>query len=146
MENKGFTLLELLITIAILTILMTISIVAINPARQFSKAHDAKRASDINEILSAIGQYASDNKGALPPAITTSAQSISNTEADLCSTLVTLYLASLPVDPLTNNGASVTDCGLAYNTNYTIVKSNTDNRVTVSAPATEIGSPISVTR
>jgi hypothetical protein len=56
-------------------------------------------------------------------------------------------MAALPVDPLTNNGAPVTDCTAAYNTNYTIVQSAANSRITVSAPATEIGAvDISVTR
>lgn len=142
----GFTLIELLISISIITILLTLTITLINPARQFSKANNAKRYSDINAILNAIGQYAADNKGAIPTAITTSTQTISNTGANICSSLVPLYLASLPVDPSTNNGAAITDCESAYNTTYSIMKGATDNRVTVSAPGAEVGETISVTR
>ncbi len=137
-QNAGFTLIELLIVIAILTTLITATIVVLNPGIQFSKANNVKRDSDINAILSAIGQYAADNKGALPAAITTTPQNIANTGANLCSVLVTQYMASLPEDPLTNGGKPITNCSSAYNTNYTVVKSGTDNRVTVSAPATEI--------
>ena len=37
--------------------------------------------------------------------------------------------------------------GGGYNTNYTILRSANDNRITVAAPATELGiTPISVTR
>src|SRR4029078_6209619 len=97
----------------------------------------------------AIDQYAADNKGALPagiPDTTAGAGTISDTDVDICATLVTQYLAALPVDPLTGSGARVSNCGAAYNTNYQVVKSTTDNRVTVSATAAELGESISVTR
>lgn len=136
--KKGFTLIELLVTIAVLTTLITATLVAINPGTQFAKANNVKRYSDINAILSAIGQYAADNKGSLPSGITTTPQTISNTGADICSVLVTQYIADLPVDPLTNSGKPISNCAVAYTTNYTVVKGATDNRITVSAPATQI--------
>lgn len=144
--SKGFTLIELLVVIGILAVLLAITLIAINPARQFSQANNTKRSSDVNAILNAVGQYAADNKGALPAGITTTAQTISNTGANICTDIVTQYMAALPVDPLTNNGTPVTDCAVAYTTNYTIVRSATDNRITVTAPAAELTQTISVTR
>ncbi len=145
-ERRGFTLIELLVVIGILAVLLAITLIAINPARQFSQANNTKRSSDVNAILNAVGQYAADNKGTLPTGITTAAQTVSNTGADICASLVTQYLAALPVDPLTNNGTPVTNCAAAYNTNYTIVRSAADNRLTVTAPAAELNAVISVTR
>lgn len=147
-QQKGFTLIELLVVIGILAVLLAIVLVAINPARQFSQANNTKRASDVNAILNGIHQYAADNKGALPAGITTTAQTISNTGANICAALVTTYLAALPVDPSVNNGAPVTDCAAAggYNTGYNVVKSATDNRITVTAPSAELSQTISVTR
>lgn len=146
MGRKGFTLIELLVVIGILAVLLAITLIAINPARQFSQANNTKRASDVNAILNAIGQFAADNRGTLPTGITTAAQNVANTGADICSSLMTQYLAALPVDPLTNNGAPVTNCAAAYDTAYTVVRSAADNRITVSAPAAELGATISVTR
>lgn len=156
-ERRGFTLIELLVVIGILAVLLAITLIAINPARQFSQANDTKRASDVNAILNAIDQYAADNKGALPGTIPTTAAVIGSDvvggQVDLCNALVTKYLAALPVDPLTNNGTPVSQdpltgqCPTTYNTNYTVVKSAADNRITISAPATEIAAQdISVTR
>ncbi len=155
--RRGFTLIELLVVIGILAVLLAITLIAINPARQFSQANDTKRASDVNAILNAIDQYAADNKGALPggDTIPTTAAVIGSAvgQVDLCSALVTKYLAALPVDPLTNNGTPISldpatgACPTTYNTNYTVFKSAADNRITVSAPATEIAAQdISVTR
>lgn len=155
--RKAFTLIELLVVIGVLAVLLAITLIAINPARQFSQSNDTKRSSDVNAILNAVHQYAADNKGALPGGITATAKLIQlsnppdgTTDADICADLVPTYLAALPVDPLTNNGAPITDCTggvpATYNTNYTIV-SNANNRITVTATATEIAAAdISVTR
>ena len=145
--KAGFTLVERLIVIGILVVLLAIVLIALNPARQFSQAKNTARSSDVNAILNAVHQYAADNKGQVPGAITGVVQNISGTAANICAILVPLYLAQLPVDPNTNNGVPVTtDCALPYDTNYQIVKSATNNRITVSATAAELGVVISVTR
>lgn len=146
--NKGFTLIELLVVIGILAVLLAITLIAINPANQFAKANNTKRRSDVNAILNAVNQYMADNKGVLPTGITTTARTISNTagEADLCTVLVPKYIAALPVDPQTNNGQEVSNCGAAYNTNYHIIQSTADSRISVSAPGAELSESIAVTR
>lgn len=144
--RKGFTLIELLVVIGILAILLTITLIAINPARQFSQSNNTKRRSDVNTILNAVNQYMADNKGQLPAGITTTAQNVSDTGADLCVTLVSDYLAALPVDPTVNKGAAVSTCGSPYDTGYTIVRSATNSRITVAAPGAELSDVISVTR
>ena len=150
LNQKGFTLIELLVVIGILAILLAITLIAINPARQFSQANNTKRSSDVNAVLNAVNQYMADNKGALPPGITTTAQEITATGGvDLCTVLVPQYIAALPVDPLTNNGDPVTasECTTAYETNYTITQlGGGSNRLTVAAPAAELGATIEVTR
>ncbi len=55
--NRGFTLIELIVTVSILAILVTILIVAINPAEQLARARDSKRAGDLDAIRSAITLY-----------------------------------------------------------------------------------------
>jgi prepilin-type N-terminal cleavage/methylation domain-containing protein len=153
--RKGFTLIELVVVIAILAILLTITLIAINPARQFALANDTQRGSDVNAILNAINQYSSDEKGQLPgdglgpggtDLITTTPRNISSTDANLCSILVTKYIAALPGDPTTGSGTPVTDCTQSYDTNYTVVKSGgIDARITVSATG-QMTTTISATR
>lgn len=147
---KGFTLIELLVVIGILAILLAITLIAINPARQFSQSNDTKRASDVNAILNAINQYMADNQGSLPTGITTTANTIQATTFNtMCSALVPTYIASLPADPLTNNGTPVAeaDCtGTTWNTGYTVRQVSGSNRITVAAPAAEIQDTIDVTR
>lgn len=153
-RKRGFTLIELLVVIGILAVLLAIVLVAINPARQFAQANDTKRSADVNAILNAIHQYAVDNGGQPPQGLANpDTDYILNiaTLPDFCTDLVPTYIAALPVDPLTNNGTPVTDCAtVGWNTNYTISRSGTDNRITVTATATETGDDpdddISVTR
>ena len=151
--SSGFTLIELLVVIGILAILLAITLIAINPARQFSQSNDTKRNSDVSAILNAINQYMADNRGSLPTGVwSDTAQTIASGYSSwttFCSELVPQYIAALPVDPLENNGTpvSATDCTgtTAWDTGY-IVATTTNNRLTVSAPQAEIATTIFVTR
>lgn len=145
-SKKGFTLIELLVVIGILAVLLTITLVAINPARQFSQANNTKRNSDVNAILNAISQSIADNNGVVPAGITTTALEIADTGANICAELVPRYMAALPADPTVNNGTSVTNCAAAYTTGYNVVLGASDNRITVTAPSAELGETIAVTR
>lgn len=149
-NHKGFTLIELLVVIGILAILLSIVLIAINPARQFGQANDTRRRSEVTQILNAIGAYSADNRGVLPAAITALADdtpaAISNTGADLCADLVPNYIPALPQDPQQGTGTAITNCAAAYDTGYT-VSHDAGGRVTVAAPLTEQATPaISNTR
>jgi len=146
-SSKGFTLIELLVVIGILAVLLAITLIAINPAKQFAQANNTKRRSDVNAILNAVNQYMADNRGTVPAAITATATEISDAGADLCSILVPEYVAQFPVDPQTNNGDPIPDtCPVGYTTGYEISQSAADNRITVDAPDAELGETITVTR
>lgn len=153
--SKGFTLIELLVVIGILAVLLAITLIAINPARQFAQANDTKRRSDVNAILNAVNQYMADNSGQVPAGITAVVQTIADPDiavpddgADICSLLVPQYIAALPTDPTTGDDEAVAEanCALVYNTGYTIVQSAANNRITVAATPEIAGAVISVTR
>ncbi|MBU2632269.1 type II secretion system GspH family protein [Patescibacteria group bacterium] len=146
--QRGFTLIELLIVIGILAILLAITLIAINPQRQFQMANDTQRKSDVNAVLNAISQYVTEHNGQLPAGITATSSAISAAGADLCTTLAPTYIADLPVDPIAGVKADATKpctdaANNAYVTGYTVSANN--NRVTVSAVG-EITTDISVTR
>lgn len=58
MRGKGFTLVELLVTISILAVLMTLALISYQNIQK--NARDARRKSDIVSIQSALEQYHSD--------------------------------------------------------------------------------------
>jgi len=144
-NNKGFTLIEILLVIGVLSILFSILTIAIDPAKQFGRANNAKRKSDIVAILNAIGAYTADNKGVLPSGITTTVATITDLAngANICALLTPKYIPSLPTDPSLKTN-DITVC-TNYNTGYTIVK-DANNRVTIAAPYQENNEVISITR
>lgn len=62
-NQKGFTLVELLIVIVIISILAVVIFVALNPGERFGQSRDAVRQNDVQEILSAVKLYQVDNGG-----------------------------------------------------------------------------------
>jgi len=145
--KKGFTLIELLVVIGILAILLAITLIAINPARQFGQANNTRKRSDVLQVLNAIHQYVAENKGQLPPNLSALAvatpTNLSNTGVDLCANLMPSYIPALPTDPSLNTSA-ITDCAV-YDTGYQITR-DAQNRITVSSPVVINGETVTVTR
>ncbi len=143
-NEKAFTLIELLLVVAIIATLAVVVFVALNPAQRLKDSKDARRTSDIDTILSAVHEYIIDNKGALPTSspqaevqLGTSASGCAistggcSAVAAACydmSTLLNKYLKSMPIDPT----------GTAAGTKYTITV-DANNIVTVKACAADTG-------
>jgi len=148
-KNKGFTLIELLVVIGILAILLAITLIAINPARQFGQANNTKRRSDVLQILNGIHQYVAENQGQLPAEVsglTADARLMFNSGnfPNLCGQLMTNYLPALPTDPSLNT-SNITSCTGVWSTGYEISRDSA-NRITVLAPTTDNAASISATR
>lgn len=165
--RKGFTLLEMLLVIAIIAILASIVIVAINPAKQIGDANNAQRSSDVLSILNAVHQYQIDQSGSITPLSIPEATSpvcetdgeIICTESSPCtgsnhnSELPELlaevdeasYLSGIPVDPLVS-ATTTGDWEPTEDSGYMIVRDSASKRITVCAPFAENGETISVTR
>lgn len=99
--KRGFTLVELLITISIIVLLSTIGIITYSQV--FKNGRDAKRQSDLKQIQSALEQYRAD-QGFYPPAINfATAVSLTNctgkTPPPPCTVNKT-YLKEIPHDPI----------------------------------------------
>lgn len=148
-NERGFTLIEILIVIGMLAILATIVLVAINPLRQFAQARNTQRQANVAAILNAVGNRIADNRGVF--AASGSACAFSNEEArpisntdtinglDLRPCLVPNYIPELPTDPLGhpyfNTCGTDLDCtNGSYNTGYTIRQDPGTARITVCAP------------
>ena len=156
--NKGFTLIELIIVVAIIGLIAAAAFVAIDPAKRIGNANNAQRWEDITAIVDAIMKYTVDNSGTMPPGVaddlTSNSPTVidvkggdedgtndctwaSGTTVDISSGLVPNYLATMPLDP----GATGAD-----ETEYFIVYDSSAGRVRVAACDTYDSASIYVQR
>jgi prepilin-type N-terminal cleavage/methylation domain-containing protein len=63
--RSSFTLIELLIVLAIVTILSVVVIVTLNPAELLRQSRDSNRLSDLATLNSALGMYNTDIGGSM---------------------------------------------------------------------------------
>lgn len=144
---EGFSLIEILVVVALIVILSTITIVAINPGKNFRDTRNAQRSSDVNAILNAVTQYTTDGK-VLPTGIMAcnpddwkigtpigTATGNVNLGAILTGTGDADYMVSIPIDPSVGN---------AEDTGYVICTIGT--RVQIAAPNAEDDKVIAVKR
>ncbi len=134
--RSGFTLMELLIVVALIGALVSVVMQAINPHRQLAQTRDAQRRSDVLTILMAFYQYTLDNEGVMPPIPygQENARPICKVTAESCQNGINLrilsgtYLAEIPFDPREPSAST--------GTNYYMF-AHDSSRVTVFAPGTE---------
>jgi prepilin-type N-terminal cleavage/methylation domain-containing protein len=144
-QKKGFTLLEILLVIALIGILVTIIIVVLNPKSRFASARNDTRQSDIKKIEGALIQYRLQ-EGSYPAGLTTTLQEICDPDIANPSTncgininlsvLVPIYLQSIPQDP--------NDKDTTGGNGYQVAVDTTRNIVAVKAIQAESSATISI--
>jgi type IV pilus assembly protein PilA len=92
-QRSGFTLLELLITIAIIGILISVSVVSYAAAQR--KSRDSRRMSDLKAIQAGFEQYYANNNGTYNAS---------------CSVDTTYMPAGMPTDPQPGKSYDVFNC------------------------------------
>ena len=154
--KAGFTLIEILIVIALIAILATIVVVAINPGKRFTEANNTARRAHLVSMVNAIGLRIIDNKGVYADTgctdIPNAPTMIASTGGyDLAACLVPDHIGVLPTDPTGGTTGGTCTPSWTNETNYDIcyrISKNSAGRITIAAPYAE-GNPaptISVTR
>jgi len=95
--KRGFTLVELLVVMAILAIMTVVMIGILNPIALADKGYDARRKKDLGRIRVAFEEYYSD-KGCYPKAADISGI-YGLTDKSNCSKSMFPWLAPWPCDP-----------------------------------------------
>lgn len=148
-QKNGFTLIELIIVLTIISFLLTIIFWALRPLERFSQARNSQRWAEINSLLNAVLNYRVDNQGKFPQGITTDWQVLgtatsncsicgSNAVAclDLSSSLSKKYIGVVPFDPL-NGSDEIT---------YYAIKKTSEDNVQVKACSAELQEIIELIR
>lgn len=99
-ENKGFTLVELLLVIALIGILSGVILGVLNIPGMRSKTRDSQRIADMKKIQIALGIYYVDNRRF--PA------------TENLAALSPAYLDNIPADPATGGNYCYASNGVEY--------------------------------
>jgi len=124
MNNKGFTLVELIATIALLAVISIISFVSINAVIDSSKINECNAL--VNSIKSATKEYVSDNRYNLDEISSYMIEGDDKKYNFPASILVNTKKISSPIiDPFdddenTNNVTNTTFIEATLNDNYTV--------------------------
>jgi prepilin-type N-terminal cleavage/methylation domain-containing protein len=111
-SNKGFTLIEVLMVVAIIAILGGIVLTLVNSSGIRGKARDSQRISDLMKMQAALEQYYA-NYRYYPPTLafgSISSQGWIESNQSLDNPLLSLapdYIESLPIDPEYNSELAI---------------------------------------
>ena len=97
---KGFTLIELIVVIAMIGVMISLLLIFINPFKQIEKAKDAQRQENLKQINNALDTYYNDNN-CYPPAPPAAGSFSFGSSWQVNSTV---YMKMVPQDPDCSTG------------------------------------------
>lgn len=113
-NKKGFTLIELIVSVTIIAVLTVVGVVSYTGTNK--KARDSRRVSDLHELRIALELYR---------------QSVGSSYPANISSLIPTYMQNLPTDPKTNANYVYGHSGYTY-----FICANVENAGSTSANVT----------
>lgn len=110
-SSRGFTLIELLVVIAIIGLLASVVVASLGTAR--AKGRDARRLTDMRQLVNALELYASDNQH-YPTSTWLDINACDGGYADLSTVLTSTYISTVPKDPQFCQWYGTPDGGTTY--------------------------------
>lgn len=144
MNQKSFTLVELIVAVALMAILGVVILINLNPSQQYAKARNTQRISHTNIIAEAVRQRIIDNHGTfqtgcssgpLPSTSTPMGSGTGKYNIEPC--LVPVYLSVMPLDPVVGTSSAI---------GYNIFRDSSTTAITISAPNAELDETILIVR
>jgi prepilin-type N-terminal cleavage/methylation domain-containing protein len=148
--KKGFTIIEIVISIALIVVITGIYIVVANPAGQLASSRNNERLLHLQTIGNSIRANIADQSnevfscgaGTIPTSTTLMGNATGSYNIAPC--LIPIYMFSMPYDPSASSAHYVSVSN--YATGYAISINASGTVITLSAPSAELGKTISVTR
>lgn len=143
-SKKAFTLLELLLVIAIISVLAGLVIFNLRPSTVLKNATDVKKDQNIRQVEDALKVYILDNDGSLPSAF----GPLATGTYDLCRKgEVGCSVNSISLDELVNSGylssiPVLTDCTSSTKTCLQVIYDSTKYSVVLSEEIVPEGCPV----
>lgn len=146
-SRVGLTLVEVLITVALIVILTSVYLLDANPGGQLAATRNNRRTVDLENIMLAIKQNIADQgneqfgcaAGPIPTTTEIMASASGSGYYNIAPCLVPTYIEAMPFDPIASSAYYASPS--AYNTGYAIVM-NASGTIILSAPYAELGKTV----
>jgi len=115
--KKAFTLIELMVTVAIIAILTSVAVVSYQGVQDRSR--DAQRSNDLNELKISLTSYYEAQIPQVYP-IATSKVTLNNTNDVLASNLKPNFIRNIPLDPVNSSSYVYKYMSNSTGTDYTL--------------------------
>jgi type II secretory pathway pseudopilin PulG len=136
-KHFAFTLIDLLVVIAVIALLATLSVIVLSNAR--AKSRDVKRLADIKNITTALEIYY-DNFGSYPLAPSPTGTAITGlclSDSGITTTCGTMvYMSEIPADP--RSGTNYLYSTVVDNSRYQLIY---DEETNISCPSNWVRVP-----